>query len=212
MRDVYEWLNHQVCMVVTRPLAFWHFCEFDGSSMSFFKNVGFIWWVAMISRHIPPRKTKMEPENDGFLIGNLLFQGLIFRWTMLVFGGVNHLRNIMEEQPPRPSPTLIDPILKHLEPGNPWKTLASVWYSLIRILADRVPPKTKNQPLQHPQNGLESLSYKNMYVYIYTGHSILLFFLPWTWLGRIVKFIGIWILNPLKPRHVYLLWRVLDLF
>ncbi len=34
-----------------------------------------------------PKVWRMEPENDGFQSRNLLFQGLIFRWTMLNYRG-----------------------------------------------------------------------------------------------------------------------------
>ena len=32
------------------------------------------------------QKINIEPENDGFQVRNLLFQGVSFRWTMLNFG------------------------------------------------------------------------------------------------------------------------------
>ena len=34
-------------------------------------------------------KFNMEAKNDGFQVRNLLFQGAIFRWTMLNFGRVS---------------------------------------------------------------------------------------------------------------------------
>ena len=44
---------------------------------------------------VTPPKFNMEPENDGFQIRNLLFQGAMFRWTMLNFRGVIAFRGFV---------------------------------------------------------------------------------------------------------------------
>ena len=44
----------------------------------------------------------MEPENDGFQLRNLRFKGLIFRWTMFNFKGVDHPIPLPKNIPPPP--------------------------------------------------------------------------------------------------------------
>ena len=49
----------------------------------------------------------------------------------------------------------------------------------------------------HPIH-FDEFFFSSSYGQILRKHNFCRCILPWTWLGRIVKFIGIWILNPLK--------------